>query len=48
MVIHITSHLPCCREWDMDGNPVVLDKAAVQSDGGGDDGGGDNGDDDVY
>lgn len=32
----------------MDGNPVVLDKAAVQSDGGDDDGGGDNGDDDVY
>jgi len=48
MVIHVTSHLPCCQEWDMDGNPVVLDTAAVQSDGGGDDGGGDNGDDDVY
>lgn len=38
----------CCQEWDMDGNPVVLDTAAVQSDGGDDDGGGDNDDDDVY
>lgn len=38
----------CCQEWGMDGTPVVLDTAAVQSDGGDDDGGGDNGDDDVY
>ena len=32
----------------MDGNPVVLDTVAVQSDGDDDDGGGDNDDDDEY
>ena len=41
--------LPYCHVWGgMDDIPVVLDTAAVQSDGGDGGGGGDNGDDDAY